>query len=173
MNKERQLSMIKTGFMMLGTIIGNKLGILAPAMLLLIFLMMVDYVSGMLASKKEAVEYPNDYAGCNNNSACALDESPSAVPCCANYILRKRCMVSRKLHNKRCRLTCKCLEFLENNSGYYNRCNTNEICCSCYPCAAVKQRCSEKTDNGSFCAANHKACGHYCHLAVALRLYGA
>lgn len=60
MNKERQLSMIKTGFMMLGTIIGNKLGILAPAMLLLIFLMMVDYVSGMLASKKEAVEYPND-----------------------------------------------------------------------------------------------------------------
>lgn len=60
MDKTKQLNMIKTGFTVIGSIIGNKLGILAPAMLLLIFLMMVDYVSGMLASKKEAVEYPND-----------------------------------------------------------------------------------------------------------------
>lgn len=60
MDKTKQFYMAKAGFTMLGTIIGNKLGIMAPAMLLLIFLMMVDYVSGMLASKKEAVEHPND-----------------------------------------------------------------------------------------------------------------
>lgn len=29
-------------------------------MILLIFLMAVDYISGMLASKKEAIEHPND-----------------------------------------------------------------------------------------------------------------
>lgn len=60
MDKAKQFNMVKVGFTMLGTIIGNNLGIMAPAMLLLIFLMMVDYVSGMLASKKEAIEYPDD-----------------------------------------------------------------------------------------------------------------
>ena len=56
MDKAKQFNMVKVGFTMLGTIIGNNLGIMAPAMLLLIFLMMVDYVSGMLASKKEAMQ---------------------------------------------------------------------------------------------------------------------
>lgn len=42
------------------TYISDKLGLITPAMILLIFLMAVDYISGMLASKKEAIEHPND-----------------------------------------------------------------------------------------------------------------
>lgn len=42
------------------SLLGSKLEILSPAMILLIFLMVVDYISGMLASKKEAVEHPNN-----------------------------------------------------------------------------------------------------------------
>lgn len=36
--------------------ISNKLGILLPAIILLSILMVVDYISGMLAAKKEALE---------------------------------------------------------------------------------------------------------------------
>lgn len=34
--------------------------ILYPTLIVLLFLMIVDYISGMLASKKEALEHPND-----------------------------------------------------------------------------------------------------------------
>lgn len=43
----------------LGAWISNKLGILLPALGLLILLMIIDYVSGMLAAKKEALENPD------------------------------------------------------------------------------------------------------------------
>ena len=42
------------------TIIGNELEMISPALILLILLMITDYFSGMLASKKEAVEHPNN-----------------------------------------------------------------------------------------------------------------
>lgn len=44
----------------LGTWISNKFGLLLPSLGLLIFLMAIDYISGMLAAKKEALEYKND-----------------------------------------------------------------------------------------------------------------
>lgn len=34
--------------------------ILYPTLIVLLFLMIIDYVSGMLASKKEAIEHPDD-----------------------------------------------------------------------------------------------------------------
>ncbi|MGN0425786.1 MAG: holin family protein [Acetatifactor sp.] len=40
--------------------VGDKLGILGPSLLLFIFLMIVDYISGMLASKSEAIKHPNN-----------------------------------------------------------------------------------------------------------------
>ncbi|MCI8506062.1 MAG: phage holin family protein [Lachnospiraceae bacterium] len=40
--------------------ISAKLGILFPVLLLLVVLMVVDYGTGMLASKKEALEHPED-----------------------------------------------------------------------------------------------------------------
>lgn len=40
--------------------LGDKLGILCPALSLLAIFMLLDYVSGMLAAKKEALEHPND-----------------------------------------------------------------------------------------------------------------
>lgn len=43
----------------LGAWISNKFGLLLPALGLLIILMIVDYISGMLAAKKEAFENPN------------------------------------------------------------------------------------------------------------------
>lgn len=40
--------------------LGDKLGILCPVLFLLAIFMLLDYVSGMLAAKKEALEHPND-----------------------------------------------------------------------------------------------------------------
>ncbi len=50
----------QSGIVAICTYIGDKLGLITPAMILLIFLMAVDYISGMLASKKETIEHPND-----------------------------------------------------------------------------------------------------------------
>lgn len=44
---------------MLGAWVSNKLGILLPALELLVLLMIIDYISGMLAAKKEALENPD------------------------------------------------------------------------------------------------------------------
>lgn len=44
----------------LGTMFANKFNLLFPTLILLIILMFVDYISGMLASKKEALEHPNN-----------------------------------------------------------------------------------------------------------------
>lgn len=41
-----------------GAWIGNRLGLLFPVICLLMLLMAADYVSGMLAAKKEALEHP-------------------------------------------------------------------------------------------------------------------
>lgn len=57
---ENKLLIIKGILAGIGAFIGDKLGILCPAMLLFILLMLLDYVSGMLAAKKEAIEHPND-----------------------------------------------------------------------------------------------------------------
>lgn len=41
-------------------LVAAELRIISPAILLLIFLMVIDYISGMLASKKEALEHPHN-----------------------------------------------------------------------------------------------------------------
>lgn len=38
----------------------DKIGIICPALILFIILMIIDYLSGMLASKKEALENPDN-----------------------------------------------------------------------------------------------------------------
>lgn len=60
MRKEIFENLLKGIAILVGSAIGNELEMISPAMLLLIFLMIVDYISGMLASKKEAVEHPNN-----------------------------------------------------------------------------------------------------------------
>lgn len=40
--------------------ISAKMGILAPVLCILMMLMVIDYISGMLASKKEAIDNPED-----------------------------------------------------------------------------------------------------------------
>ena len=45
-----------------GAWISAKLGILGPVLLILSGLMVVDYVTGMLASKQEAIDHPDDPA---------------------------------------------------------------------------------------------------------------
>jgi toxin secretion/phage lysis holin len=42
--------------------VSGKLGILIPLIGLLVLMMAIDYVSGMLAAKKEAVDHPDDPA---------------------------------------------------------------------------------------------------------------
>lgn len=43
-----------------GAYLSNKLGILYPLMCLLFAAMVVDYITGMLASKREAMDHPGD-----------------------------------------------------------------------------------------------------------------
>lgn len=50
--------------------ITNKYELLLPILILLTILMIIDYISGMLASKKEALEYLNDDKyGWNSNKS--------------------------------------------------------------------------------------------------------
>lgn len=60
MNNKIHTYAIKGITVLISSLIGCELEIISPAMILLIFLMIVDYISGMLASKKEAVDHPND-----------------------------------------------------------------------------------------------------------------
>ncbi|MDE6743269.1 MAG: phage holin family protein [Lachnospiraceae bacterium] len=60
MNNKIHTYFIKIITVIGSSLLGSKLEILSPAMILLIFLMVVDYISGMLASKKEAVEHSNN-----------------------------------------------------------------------------------------------------------------
>lgn len=45
-----------------GAYLSAKIGILYPILLILACMMVVDYISGMMASKVEAIEHPNDKA---------------------------------------------------------------------------------------------------------------
>lgn len=53
---------MKSFFTAVIAFVGNKFGLICPTITLLIVLMITDYISGMLAAKKEAVEHPNDSA---------------------------------------------------------------------------------------------------------------
>ena len=44
----------------IGVWISNSMGLLIPTLMLLTILMVLDYISGMLASKKEALEHPDN-----------------------------------------------------------------------------------------------------------------
>lgn len=60
MEKKQDLSGAKSVITLISAYIGNIFEIISPAIVLLMFLMIVDYISGMLASKKEAIEHPNN-----------------------------------------------------------------------------------------------------------------
>ena len=51
---------VKAAIVMVCGILSAKLGALFPVLMLLITVMVVDYLTGMLASKKEAIEHPTD-----------------------------------------------------------------------------------------------------------------
>ena len=57
---ERYVVTIQASIAMLGAWISAKLGVLGPVMVILLGMMILDYVTGMLASKKEALEHPDD-----------------------------------------------------------------------------------------------------------------
>lgn len=42
--------------------ISDKLGILFPVLCVLLVMMILDYITGMLASKREAIDHPDDPA---------------------------------------------------------------------------------------------------------------
>lgn len=61
MNEEGKIGIfLKGSITFFCAVIGDKLEMISPIMFLLIILMAADYVSGMLASKKESVEHPDD-----------------------------------------------------------------------------------------------------------------
>ena len=52
--------MIQGTLTAVGAYLSSRLGILFPVLYLLLGMMVLDYVSGMLASKKEALDHPGD-----------------------------------------------------------------------------------------------------------------
>ncbi len=52
--------MIQGTLSAVGAFLSAKLGILFPVLLILAGIMVVDYISGMMASKVEAIEHPDD-----------------------------------------------------------------------------------------------------------------
>ena len=80
----------------LGTWISNKFGLLLPSLGLLIFLMAIDYISGMLAAKKEALEYKNDsnYGWSSKKSILGIYKKVGymltiVVTICIDYLIYK------------------------------------------------------------------------------------
>jgi len=54
-------SIIEKGFLtVIVTWVGDKMGLLLPALVLLAMLMLLDFLSDILASKKEAMEHPGN-----------------------------------------------------------------------------------------------------------------
>ncbi len=51
---------LQAGISAVGAWLSNKLGILYPVLCLLFAMMVIDYATGMLASKAEAIDHPND-----------------------------------------------------------------------------------------------------------------
>ena len=94
MERKISFNMLKGIATMTCAAIGNEFEILAPAMTLLIFLMTVDYISGMLASKKEAMEHPNNkkYGWSSKKSIIGIYKKAGSmltilVAFCTDYIL--------------------------------------------------------------------------------------
>lgn len=56
--KNKYFHFITEALASINTLFNNK--ILYPTLMILLFLMITDYLSGMWASKKEALEHPND-----------------------------------------------------------------------------------------------------------------
>lgn len=52
--------MIQGALSAIGAFLSAKLGILFPVLMILTGMMIVDFISGMMASKVEAIEHPND-----------------------------------------------------------------------------------------------------------------
>lgn len=57
---DKKIIMEKSMIGITGAWIMDKWGLLFPAVILLTILMITDYISGMLAAKKEALDYPNN-----------------------------------------------------------------------------------------------------------------
>ena len=57
---DKKVTLLKGFFVGISSLISNWLKLIGPVIVLLIILMVVDYISGMLASKKEALEHPGD-----------------------------------------------------------------------------------------------------------------
>lgn len=79
---------------MLGAWVSNKLGILLPALELLVLLMIIDYISGMLAAKKEALESPdsNQYGWSSKKSILGIYKKLGymltiLVAVCTDYLI--------------------------------------------------------------------------------------
>lgn len=58
--KKEQIYMVQATLSAVGAWISGKLGILFPVMILFIAMMVTDQLSGMLASKREALDHPGD-----------------------------------------------------------------------------------------------------------------
>lgn len=59
MNKKELWEKVTTAI--IGAWLSNQFGLLFPMLCLLLVLMVADYVSGMIASKKEAIENPDNF----------------------------------------------------------------------------------------------------------------
>ncbi|MDL2302370.1 phage holin family protein [Lachnospiraceae bacterium OttesenSCG-928-D06] len=94
--KENEVIIGKSILTSIGALIGNSIGILMPSLILLIVLMIVDYISGLFAAKKEALEHPDnmDYRISSKKSIVGIYKKVGymitiLVAICTDYIIYK------------------------------------------------------------------------------------
>lgn len=79
-----------------GAWISNQFGLLVPVVCLLMLLMLTDYVSGMIAAKKEAIEHPDSkkYGWSSKKGALGIFKKMGYiftifVAVCIDYLIHK------------------------------------------------------------------------------------
>jgi toxin secretion/phage lysis holin len=92
----KKLILAKSMMGIISASIMDKLIILFPTVILLMILMITDYISGMLASKKEALDYPDNkqYGWSSKKSLIGIYKKASyifviLVAVCTDYIIYK------------------------------------------------------------------------------------
>jgi len=80
----------------ISSLVGNSIGLLIPSLILLIILMIMDYISGMLAAKKEALDHPEhmEYRWSSKKSIAGIYKKTGyiltiLVAICTDYLIYK------------------------------------------------------------------------------------
>ena len=111
--------------------------------------------------------------GCQENDGSRFfDKGGCSLPNAVEYAGKSGNVVSGKLHNEGSRIACEHFGLLEDDTGDYDRRNTDNISAPSDQCAVSEQSACDQTDDGELSSAGDEGCGHDRHSAVSLILNG-